>query len=254
MNRVLITGANQGMGLATTKLFLKKGWRVAMVDINEELGKKECDKLKTEYGNVIEFFKCNISDISDIKSMRESIAMKFDGGVDGIVNCAGIFATGACHNLEEDQWDKIMDVDVKAIYLIAKVFIPYMMSQKKGSIVNVASCAGIQGDYNMVAYCAAKGAVVNMTRAMALDYGKYNIRTNTVSPAACATPMFKKNPQEVQETFAEANPLKHLCTPEEVAHAIYFLISEESNSCNGTNLEVTGGINIACGSPVVQEG
>lgn len=254
MNRVLITGACSGMGLATTKLFLARGWQVAMIDINTEAGKNLEKELCKSYENRANFFACNIADSSDVQRMHQEVAAKLNGGVDGIVNCAGIFAVGACHQLAEKQWDKLMDIDVKSIYLIAKEFVPYMMEQKKGSIVNIASNAGTQGDYNMVAYCAAKGAVINMTRAMALDYGKYNIRTNSVAPAACATPMFKKNPQDVQDAFAKANPLKRICTPEEVAESVYFLISDKASSCNGTNLEVTGGVNITAGSPVVQEG
>lgn len=106
------------------------------------------------------------------------------------------------------------------------------------------------GDHQMAAYNAAKGAVVNLVRAMALDYGKYNIRVNNVCPAACATPMFLANPPAVIDKFNQANPLGRICTPKEVAEAMYFLASEASSSCNGINLPVSGGLELHTGQPI----
>jgi meso-butanediol dehydrogenase/(S,S)-butanediol dehydrogenase/diacetyl reductase len=125
-----------------------------------------------------------------------------------------------------------------------------MIENGGGTIVNTASVSGMFGDYNMAAYNAAKGAVVNLVKAMALDYGKYNIRVNNVCPSACATPMFLANPPEVIELFNNSNPIKRICTPDEVAKAMYFLASDESSSCNGINLEISGGLNVHTGQPV----
>lgn len=150
----------------------------------------------------------------------------------------------------EDDWDLLFNVDVKSIYLTSKYFVPYMIENGGGTIVNTASVSGMNGDYNMAAYNAAKGAVVNLARAMALDYGKYNIRVNNVCPSACATPMFLANPTEVVEQFNQANPLGRICTPEEVAEAMYFLSSPASRSCNGINLPVSGGLELHTGQPV----
>lgn len=125
-----------------------------------------------------------------------------------------------------------------------------MISNGGGTIVNTASVSGMFGDYNMSAYNAVKGAVVNLVRSMVLDYGKFNIRVNNVCPSACATPMFLSNPKEVIEKFENAKPLKRICTPEEVAKAIYFLATDESSSCNGVNLEISGGSNLHTGQPI----
>lgn len=252
MKRVLITGASSGMGYSTTKLFLERGWQVLMVDLNQPKEKSAQEELQeaAKKGQSKVFFKsCDITNEADMQELYE-YGQEHLQGIDTVVNNAGIFAPGMLHETSVDTWEKIFSVDVKAILLTGKYFIPDMIKNGGGTIVNTASVSGLQGDYNMAAYNAAKGAVVNLCRSMALDYGKYNIRVNNVCPSACATPMFLRNPQEVIDQFNEANPLKRICTPEEVAKAIYFLASEESSSCNGVNLPVSGGIEIYSGQPV----
>lgn len=250
MKRVVITGATSGMGLSATKLFLEKGWAVIGVDISVERGEKLIKTLEDEgYSDRFFFFAGNIAKDEDVKRLYDFVMNK-TGGVDGVINNAGIWVGGELHQTIEDDWNRVFDVDVKAIYLTSKYFVPYMIENGGGTIVNTASVSGMCGDYNMAAYNAAKGAVVNLVRAMALDYGKYNIRVNNVCPAACATPMFLANPPETVKLFNDANPLGRICTPDEVAKAMYFLSSDESSSCNGTNLEVSGGLNIHTGQPV----
>lgn len=249
MKRVLITGGTSGMGLSATKLFLKKGWKVMVVDINEERGENLIKQLcKEDYGDIY-FNKCDVTKDNEVKALYE-YTMKTLNGIDSVINNAGIWTSGMLHETKEEEWNRIFDVDVKSIYLTSKYFVPYMIANGGGTIVNTASVSGMLGDYNMAAYNAAKGAVVNMVRAMALDYGKYNIRVNNVCPSACATPMFLSNPQEVIELFNEVNPLKRICTPDEVAKAMYFLASDDSSSCNGVNLPISGGLDIHTSQPV----
>lgn len=249
MKRVLVTGGTSGMGLSATKLFLSKRWRVMVVDMNEERGVALIEELRNEGYEEVYFCKCNLANDADVKALYE-YTMETLGGIDSIINNAGIWTGGMLHETKEEDWNRIFDVDVKSIFLTSKYFVPYMIENGGGTIVNTASVSGMFGDYNMAAYNAAKGAVVNMVKAMALDYGKYNIRVNNVCPSACATPMFLANPQEVIDMFNETNPLKRICTPDEVAKAMYFLASDESSSCNGVNLEVSGGLNVHTGQPV----
>jgi meso-butanediol dehydrogenase/(S,S)-butanediol dehydrogenase/diacetyl reductase len=249
MKRVLITGGTSGMGLSATKLFLEKGWKVIVVDINEERGGKLIKELNKEDYNDVYFYKCNITKDNEVKALYDYI-MKTLNGIDSVINNAGIWTGGMLHETKEEDWNRIFDIDVKSIYLTSKYFVPYMIANGGGTIVNTASVSGMFGDYNMAAYNAAKGAVVNMAKAMALDYGKYNIRVNNVCPSACATPMFLSNPKEVVDLFNEANPLKRICTPDEVAKAMYFLASDDSSSCNGVNLPVSGGLDVHTGQPV----
>ena len=249
MKRVIITGGTSGMGLSATRLFLEKGWKVLFVDLNEEKGNNLLLELKQQGYENVYYYKCNIAVDIEVRSLYE-YTMKQLGGIDSIINNAGIWTGGMLHETKEEDWNRLFDVDVKSIYLTSKYFIPYMIENGGGTIVNTASVSGMLGDYNMAAYNAAKGAVVNMARAMALDYGKYNIRVNNVCPSACATPLFLTNPKEVIDQFNEVNPLKRICTPEEVAKAMYFLASEDSSSCNGINLEVSGGLNVHTGQPI----
>jgi meso-butanediol dehydrogenase/(S,S)-butanediol dehydrogenase/diacetyl reductase len=249
MKRVLITGGTSGMGLSATKLFLEKGWKVIVVDINEERGGKLIKELNKEDYNDVYFYKCNITKDNEVKALYDYIMKKLNG-IDSVINNAGIWTGGMLHETKEEDWNRIFDIDVKSIYLTSKYFVPYMIANGGGTIVNTASVSGMFGDYNMAAYNAAKGAVVNMAKAMALDYGKYNIRVNNVCPSACATPMFLSNPKEVVDLFNEANPLKRICTPDEVAKAMYFLASDDSSSCNGVNLPVSGGLDVHTGQPV----
>lgn len=249
MNRVLITGAASGIGLSASRLFANRGWGVMMVDQDDQLGQTRCAELKAEGLDNIHFFACDVTDSESVKALYEQ-TMSALGGIDSIINNAGIWRGGALHETTEDDWDLLFNVDVKSIFLTSKYFVPFMIKNGGGTIVNTASVSGLQGDYNMAAYNAAKGAVVNLTRAMALDYGKYNIRVNNVCPSACATPMFLANPPEVVDQFNQANPLGRICTPDEVAEAMYFLASEASRSCNGINLPVSGGSELHTGQPV----
>lgn len=248
MERVLITGALSGMGLSATKLFLEKGWKVMMADVNESRADEVINKLEDEGYHEVFFKYCDLTEAEDVEKLY-SYTMDKLGGIDSIINNAGVAATGMLHETEESEWHKVFDVDVKSIYLTSKYFVPYMIDNGGGTIVNTASISGLQADYNMAVYNAAKGAVVNLVRAMALDYGKYNIRVNNVCPYATKTPMFLANPQEVVDQFQELNPLNRIANPEEIAQTMYFLASESSSFINGANLPVSGGIENYTGQP-----
>ncbi|KGO32053.1 SDR family NAD(P)-dependent oxidoreductase [Oenococcus alcoholitolerans] len=249
MNTVVITGASSGMGLSAAKLFLKKGWNVMMSDLNDESGQRALKRLEADYHDKVSFKQTNVSNSRSVQDLQRAAMTRF-GHIDSIVNNAGIFLKGALHEVDEESWDRIMAVDVKSIYLMTKFFIPDMISQKRGTIVNTASISGLAGDYNMAAYNAAKGAVVNLVRAMALDYGKYNIRVNNVNPGPTNTPMFQANPQSVIDQFKSASPLKRLVEPEQVAKTIYFLASDDSDPITGENIPVSTGFEIHSGQPV----
>lgn len=243
MNNVLITGAMSGIGLATSKLFLKRGWNTIMVDKNEN--SEIFNELRNIYNDKIFFVKTDVSIDKEVKKLHKKVN-EFYSRVDSIINNAGIITHGFLHEASEKEWDEIMNTDVKAIYFISKYFIPDMIKQDGGTIVNIASISGLAGDFEMPIYNAAKGAVVNLTRAMALDYAQFNIRVNSVCPGATRTPML--NPDNIPR-YAAVNPLKRICEPEEIAKAVYYLASDESSYCNGVNLPVTGGLDVETGQP-----
>ncbi|MFC6207146.1 SDR family NAD(P)-dependent oxidoreductase [Levilactobacillus tongjiangensis] len=249
MKTVIITGATSGMGLSAVKLFSHRGWRVVLADLNAEKGTQVvADLQQAGYANL--FFQA--TDVSQADSVNAlAVAIQAKGWtVDSLVNNAGIFVPGMLHQVKEADWDRIMAVDVKSIYLMSAAFVPGMIEQGHGTIVNTGSISGLRGDYNMAAYNAAKGAVVNLVRAMALDYGQYNIRVNNVDPSATKTPMFMANPPEVVAQFEQANPLKRIAQPEDIARVMYFLASDESDPINGENLPVSGGLEQHSGQPV----
>lgn len=243
MNTVLITGAISGIGLAATKLFLEKGWRVIMVDRNED--PSALDTLRKTYKENVLFHKCDLTLSNQVKELHEYVKGEVDM-VDTIINNAGVIVHGLLHEANESDWDLIMNSDVKSIFLTSKFFIPDMISNGGGTIVNTASISGLEADYKMPVYNAAKGAVVNLTRAMALDYGEHKIRVNSVCPGATDTPMIK---DFHKDKYAEVNPLKRIAEPIDIAKAMYFLATEESSYCNGVNLPVTGGLDVHTGQP-----
>lgn len=245
---IIITGATSGMGLAAAKLFLERGHSVLIADRNAERGAAVLSELEASYPGQAFFCRTDVSDPGSVEELHR-YATSHLGRIDSLINNAGIFVGGKLHETSIEDWDRIFAVDVKSVFLMARSFVPDMISQGKGTIVNTASVSGLLGDHDMAAYNAAKGALANLVRAMALDYGPYGIRVNNVCPAACATPMFLKNPPETRELFAKANPLGRVCTPEEVAEAMYFLATDASSSCNGINLELTGGLNVHTGQP-----
>lgn len=246
---VLITGATSGMGLAATELFSERGWRVLMADINAEAGARVLADLEADGRSGVFFHRTDVSSADSVAGLKEFADAEV-GQVRSIVNNAGIFKPGMLHEVAESDWDQIMDVDVKSIYLTTRFFVPAMIENGGGTIVNVGSISGLCGDYNMAAYNAAKGAVVNLVRAMALDYGRYGIRVNNVDPSATRTPMFLTNPPEVIKQFEDVNPLGRIATPEDIARALYYLASDESDPINGVNLPVSGGLEVHSGQPV----
>ncbi|MGL4867786.1 MAG: SDR family NAD(P)-dependent oxidoreductase [Cetobacterium sp.] len=251
--RVFITGGTSGMGKAASKLFLEKEWEVVIGDINELAGKKVVEEFEgLGYKNIF-FVKCDVSKDEDVKKAYQFSKEKI-GGIDCVINNAGIWHGGMLHETTDEEWDKLFNVDVKSIYLSTKYFVPDMIERKYGNIINTASISGLHGDYNMAAYNAAKGAVTNLVKAMALDYGKFGIRVNNICPSACATPMFLTNQDpEVIKSFQKTSTLGRLCTPEDIARAMYFLASDESSFITGVNLPVSGGMDVHTGQPVQDE-
>jgi len=243
MKKVLITGAMSGIGLAAAKQFLNKDWTVVLADKNKN--NDVLDELNEVYEGGFYFIKTDVSKAGDVERLYKEVQMLTDG-VNCIVNNAGIISHGLLHEETERMWDELMNTDVKSIFLTSKYFIPDLIQNGGGTIINTASISGLLADYKMPIYNAAKGAVVNLTRAMALDYAEFNIRVNSVCPAAVRTPMLNS---ENIEKYARSNPLKRICEPEEVAKAVYFLATSESSYCNGVNLPVTGGLDVWSGQP-----
>lgn len=237
------------MGLEATELFLSRKWNVVMADFDDVNGVKIATKLSDLFPGQVYFHKTDVSNDESVANLFDASIKQFKT-IDSVINNAGIFVKGALHEVQEDAWDRIMNIDVKSIYLMTKYFVPAMIKQEHGSIVNTASISGITGDYNMAAYSAAKGAVVNLVRSMALDYGKYNIRVNNIVPGPTNTALFQNNPQSVIDGFKNASPIGRLTEPEDIARMMFLLASDEGKSITGQNIQVNTGFGIYSSQPV----
>jgi NAD(P)-dependent dehydrogenase (short-subunit alcohol dehydrogenase family) len=241
----LITGGASGIGRATALLFAQEGAAVAVVDLNEEAGRAVADEIVQGGGRGI-FVPCDVTKADDCRRAVEKTVEAF-GRLDILFNNAGIIRRATVVDTTEEEWDQVMAVNLKSIFLFGKYAVPVMAQAGGGVIINTASGWGLVGGRKAVSYCASKGGVVLLTKAMALDHGEDNIRVNCICPGDTDTPMLRNEARqlgEADETFlAEAahRPLRRIGKPEDIAQAALYLASDASAFVTGTSLVVDGG-------------
>jgi len=243
--RALITGAASGIGRATALLLAREGAAVAVVDVDEAGGQAVAQQIRDEGGQAI-FLRCDVTRADDCRHAVQRTVERL-GGLDILFNNAGIIRRADVVDTTEEEWDRVMAVNVKSIFLLSKYAIPVMAQAGGGAIVNTSSGWGLVGGRNAVSYCASKGAVVNMTRAMALDHGPQNIRVNCICPGDTDTPMLRNEARQLGESdavfLADAadRPLQRIGKPEDIARAVLYLVSDDASFVTGTALVVDGG-------------
>ena len=242
----VVTGGASGIGRATCELLAEYGAKVAILDINEELGKKAEEEIIKNGGQAF-FIKNNVVSREDCERAVNIIKDKY-GRIDILFNNAGVTKRKTVVNLEESEWDFVVDVTLKGAYLMSKYVIPVMAEGGGGSIINTGSGWGLKGGDDAAAYCAAKGGIVNLTRAMAIDHGKQNIRVNSINPGDTNTPLLRDegrqlgiNDEEFLKLSAAGRPLERLGTPKDIANAVLFFASDLSTWITGAALVVDGG-------------
>jgi len=232
-------------------LFAREGSRVVIADVDYEGGRKVAQAITSNGGKSL-FVRTDVSKSADAEKMVKSCVERF-GRLDILANIAGIDVIGSVVDTPEEVWDRALGVMLKGVYLCSKYAIPVMARQGGGSIVNISSVYGFVAAANEAAYDAAKGGVVMLTKSMALDFGKDNIRVNCVCPGNTETPMIerfvKKYPNQPREqtlqNFGNRNAiLKRLLKPEEIANVILFLASDESSAVTGSSYMVDGGMTV----------
>lgn len=241
----LITGGASGIGRATVQLFAEEGAAVAIADIKDAAGKALAREIQASGGKVI-FVHCDVTEAEDC---QRAVQLTVDqlGGLDILFNNAGVIHRKNILEMSESEWDRVMEVNLKSIYLMSKFTLPVMVKAGGGAIINNGSGWGLRGGRNAVSYCASKGAVVNLTRAMAIDHGPDNIRVNCICPGDTDTPMLHGEAVQLglnKESFlAEAaeRPMGRYGQPREVAQAVLFLASDAASYVTGTILVVDGG-------------
>lgn len=243
---VIVTGGASGIGKATAERFLEEGAKVAIIDVSRKSGERALGEFRAK-GHAPLLLVGDVTKSADVKRMVREAKRRL-GKIDVLFNNAGILVEGTVEQVSEKDWDRIMAINVKGVFLMSKEIIPIMLKQKKGVIVNNASCSGLVGDRNAIAYNTSKGAVVLMTKCLALDYALKNIRVNCVCPGEIDTPMFRQEAkarglpvEEYREQLCEYHPIGRLGRPEEVANAVLFLASEEAGFITGIAFSVDGG-------------
>jgi meso-butanediol dehydrogenase/(S,S)-butanediol dehydrogenase/diacetyl reductase len=243
---VIVTGAASGIGEATARRFSAEGAKVVLVDRQRKALEKVAGELPTDRT------LAHVADVSDSRGVDDMVAaaIKRFGGLDVLVNNAGVHEGDDPAEISDEQWRKVMATDADGVFFGCRAAIPHL-EKTKGSIVNTASVSGTGGDWAMSPYNAAKGAVVNLTRALAMDLGKKGIRVNSVCPSLTRTGMTEDmmDDKDLLSKFAERIPLGRVCEPAEVASVIAFLASEDASFMTGANVAVDGGVSASNGQP-----
>jgi len=246
INKVaLITGGNSGIGRATALLFAREGAKIALTGRDEERGKQVAEEIRKASGTAI-FIRSDVRIAKDCKRAVDETLRQF-GRLDILFNNAGVFYPHTVVDCPEEEWDMTIDVNLKGTYLMSKLVLPPMIAQGGGVIINNGSGWGIVGGNEAASYCASKGGVVLLTKAMAIDHGRQGIRVNCLCPGDVDTPMLaadsKLRGMEWKDYLAEASnrPLGRIGTPDEIARAALFLASDDSSFMTGAVLVVDGG-------------
>ena len=240
----MVTGAASGIGRGISLHLATMGARVAVLDIDDN-GNQETVAIISQEREAVAIH-CDVRKADDCRAAVETVIGKW-GRTDILCNCAGIAIRKDVTELSEDEWDRALDVTLKGIFLLSREVIPHMIGAGGGSIINIGSGWSLTGGPRAASYCAAKGGTVNLTRAMAIDHGKHNIRVNCVCPGDVDTPMLRSECEQLGEdaqTFmreAANRPLARVGTPEDVANAVLFLASPMSSWITGAALVVDGG-------------
>jgi NAD(P)-dependent dehydrogenase (short-subunit alcohol dehydrogenase family) len=241
----IITGAGAGIGRSTALLFAKEGAKVVVADYDSERGAETVGIIREDGGEAT-FIQVDVSKAADTERMARATVETY-GKLDILVNNAGIYMQADAVEMTEEDWDRILDVNLKGVFLCSKYCIPEMLKGGGGSIVNIGSEAGIVGIKNQVAYNVSKSGIIALTRSTAIDFATSNIRVNCVCPGTTETPLVKSalerapDPVAARRALEEIRPANRLGRPEEIAAGILYLASDESPYATGSVLSIDGG-------------
>jgi len=237
----IVTGSRRGIGKEIALALAKAGANVVVSDINLDDCNKVVEEIKA-IGKKGLAVKADVSNPEDVSQMINLTTEKF-GKVDILVNNAGIYMQKSLTDLTEQDFDRVLDINLKGVFLCSKAAVPEMIKQGKGKIINITSIAGQVGFANSSAYCASKGAIINMTRELALELAQYKINVNAIGPGVIETDMTKEllKDKATRETLLANIPLSRIGKPEDIANAALFLASDNSDYITGITLFVDGG-------------
>ncbi|WP_455391858.1 beta-ketoacyl-ACP reductase [[Eubacterium] cellulosolvens] len=237
----LITGGGSGIGEATVLRFAEEGAKIAVCDINEDGAKAVAEKCKTA-GVEAEAYKMDVSNKQNVDEVMNTVVERF-GRLDILVNNAGITQDSFAAKMTEEQWDRVINVNLKGTFLCCQAAIPIMKEQNYGRIVNTSSI-GILGNLGQTNYAASKMGIIGLTRTLALELARNNITVNCISPGATKTPMTAKIPEDIAKQFTAKIPFKRFAEASEIANAHVFFASDEAGYITGQMIFVAGGLDL----------
>lgn len=236
----LVTGSGQGIGKAIALLLAEKGADIVVSDINLEKAQETAKEIE-EKGRRAMALKVDVADSEEVERMVETIIEKFSH-IDILVNNAGITRDKLLLRMSVEDWDAVLDVNLKGVFNCTKSVIKYMSKQKSGKIVNIASVVGLMGNVGQANYSASKAGVIGFTKTVAREFAQRGININAIAPGYIKTPMTEVLPEKVKEELMKLIPMGRLGQPKDVAQAVLFLVSEASSYVTGQVLNVNGGI------------
>jgi 3-oxoacyl-[acyl-carrier protein] reductase len=236
----IITGAGRGIGQATAVKFAREGAKVVVCDLSPEWIEETVELCKETRGDAFGYV-ADVRDPKSLEGMVDATVAKW-GRVDILVNNAGIVMDAQLKNMSEDQFDKVIDINLKGVFNCTKAVVNTMLAQQSGVILNASSIVGLYGNFGQTNYAAAKFGVIGMVKTWARELGRKGIRSNAVCPGFIATSILGSIPERVLSALEEKVPMGRLGKPEEVANTFAFLASDEASYINGAVIEVSGGL------------
>lgn len=237
----IVTGGARGIGEAISRKLASKGANIIIWDVMEDAAKETAEKIASEYGVKATGASVNVTDSAAIDAAVKAAKEEF-GTIDTLVNNAGVTRDTLMMRMKEEDWDFVININLKGVFLCTKAVAKVMAKQRSGSIVNIASVVGIMGNAGQANYSASKGGVIALTKTTAKEYSGRGVRANAVAPGYIETAMTDKLSDEVKDTMLGYIPLKALGQPEDIANAVSFLASDEASYITGEVLKVDGGM------------
>jgi len=237
-----ITGGARGIGHATAVKFTAEGARVAVCDINPQLIEETLAAIRAAGGEAAGY-RVDVTNKAQIAAMVEDVMAQW-GRIDCVVNNAGIVMDAQLKKMTDEQFDKVIDINLKGVYNCTRAVVEVMLAQESGVILTTSSIVGLYGNFGQTNYAASKFAVIGMTKTWAKELGRKGIRANAVCPGFVATPILKQMPDKVLAEMASKVPCGRLGTPEEIANVFAFLASDEASYINGAVISVDGGMTL----------
>ena len=244
----LITGAGAGIGRDSALAFAREGAAVAVVDVRGERAGQTA-ALVRDAGGRAQAFTCDVRDLAGVEAAVAAVLGAF-GRIDSLFNDAGTTRPGSVLTVSAEDWDMVLDVNLRGTFNVSRAVLPHMLQRGSGAIINMGSVDGLAGDANMAAYNAAKAAVVNLSRSMAIDFGPRGIRTNCICPGAIGTPVvLRMFTDERRAAMEAATPLRRIGRPDDIAAVAVFLASDDAAFINGATIVADGGLMARTGMP-----